>query len=62
MWRGKPAAHIVFGQAQAINSANYMFVEAVRRTSMLRSSYAIPILLDALELVSRPELGSLLQT
>ncbi|EKG13619.1 Polyprenyl synthetase [Macrophomina phaseolina MS6] len=47
--RGKPATHIVFGQAQAINSANFMFVEAVRAAGMLRNKYAVPLVLEALE-------------
>jgi geranylgeranyl pyrophosphate synthase len=47
--RGQLATHLVFGQAQAINSANFMFVRAVRDASRLKNEVAVPLLLDALE-------------
>ena len=53
--RGQPATHILFGHAQAINSANYMFVQATRR---FRNPQAVEILLEELENLSGAELES----
>jgi ophiobolin F synthase len=47
--RGKPAVHTIFGHSQAINSANFMFVQAVTASRQLRSQKAVDILLDDLE-------------
>jgi ophiobolin F synthase len=47
--RSFPSAHTVYGHAQAINSANFMFVKAVVEASTLRSPNAMSIFLDDLE-------------
>ncbi|KAJ5027551.1 isoprenoid synthase domain-containing protein [Bipolaris maydis] len=47
--RGQMATHLVFGQAQAINSANFMFVRAVREASGMKNEVAVPLLLHGLE-------------
>ncbi|KAL4876396.1 putative geranylgeranyl diphosphate synthase [Aspergillus karnatakaensis] len=47
--RGKPSTHAIFGHSQAINSANYMFVQAVNSTRNFRSPDATGILLGELE-------------
>ncbi|KAL5340870.1 isoprenoid synthase domain-containing protein [Aspergillus crustosus] len=48
--RGKPATHAIFGHSQAINSANFMFVQAVNATRKdFRSPFASEILLAELE-------------
>jgi geranylgeranyl pyrophosphate synthase len=47
--RGKPSTHAIFGHSQAINSANYMFVQAVNSTRNFRSPDATGILLEELE-------------
>lgn len=47
--RGKPAVHTIFGHSQAINSANFMFVQAVAASRHLRSQKAVDILLQDLE-------------
>jgi ophiobolin F synthase len=47
--RGYPATHILFGQAQSINSANFMFVRAVQEVSQLLSPAALGVVLEELE-------------
>lgn len=47
--RGLPSTHIVFGQAQSINSANFMFVQAVQIATQLKNPNCIAILLEELE-------------
>ncbi|TDZ21940.1 Ophiobolin F synthase [Colletotrichum orbiculare MAFF 240422] len=47
--RGLPATHTVFGQAQSINSANFMFVQAVQMTQKLNNPASLDTLLDELE-------------
>lgn len=47
--RGRPAVHTIFGHSQAINSANFMFVQAVAASRQLRSSKALDVLLEDLE-------------
>ena len=47
--RGLPATHALFGQSQAINSANYMFVRAVQAARQFCNPNAVEILLEELE-------------
>lgn len=47
--RGKPATHTIFGHSQAINSANFMFVQAVQLARQFRNPNAVEILLEELE-------------
>ncbi|TDZ67567.1 Ophiobolin F synthase [Colletotrichum trifolii] len=47
--RGLSATHTVFGQAQSINSANFMFVQAVQMTQKLNNPASLDTLLDELE-------------
>ncbi|KAK0113545.1 hypothetical protein ONS95_013796 [Cadophora gregata] len=47
--RMNPAAHTVFGQSQSINSANFMFVCAVKKSRQLENSTAVDIVLEELE-------------
>ncbi|KAK2025341.1 geranylgeranyl pyrophosphate synthase [Colletotrichum zoysiae] len=47
--RGLPAAHIIFGQAQSINSANFMFVRAVQEVARDLSAAALTAVLEELE-------------
>ncbi|KAF4151442.1 hypothetical protein CNMCM6069_003861 [Aspergillus lentulus] len=47
--RGRPATHTIFGHSQAINSANFMFVQAVQVARQFRNPKAIDILLEELE-------------
>ncbi|CBF87199.1 hypothetical protein AN2611.2 [Aspergillus nidulans FGSC A4] len=47
--RGQPATHVLFGHSQAINSANYMFIQAVRATRSFHNPEAMDILLEELE-------------
>ncbi|RDH38420.1 isoprenoid synthase domain-containing protein [Aspergillus welwitschiae] len=47
--RGKPATHTIFGHSQAINSANFMFVQAVQVARQFRNPNAVEILLEELE-------------
>ncbi|KAK1149438.1 hypothetical protein N8T08_006661 [Aspergillus melleus] len=47
--RGKPSTHVIFGHSQAINSANFMFVGAVKFAQNFRSPNAISILLEELQ-------------
>ncbi|KAK1977183.1 geranylgeranyl pyrophosphate synthase [Colletotrichum cereale] len=46
--RGLPATHMVFGRAQTINSANFMFVQAVQVARTLKSPDCLGILLEEL--------------
>jgi len=47
--RMNPAVHTMFGQSQSINSANFMFVCAVKKSRELANASAVDILLDELE-------------
>ncbi len=47
--RGFPAAHIIFGQAQSINSATFMFVRAVGEVAQSLSPAALTAVLEELE-------------
>ncbi|KAJ5807346.1 geranylgeranyl pyrophosphate synthase [Penicillium robsamsonii] len=47
--RGMPATHVLFGQSQVINSANYMFVRAVQAARQFHNPKAVEILLEELE-------------
>lgn len=46
--RGLPATHTVFGPAQAINSANYMYVQAVQLSRRLPNPSSVDVLLEEL--------------
>ncbi|RAQ98645.1 geranylgeranyl pyrophosphate synthase [Stemphylium lycopersici] len=47
--RGKAATHLIFGHSQAINSANFMFVQAVQQARKLSNPQAVDIVLHELE-------------
>lgn len=47
--RGKPAAHTIFGQAQGINSANFMFVRATQVVMQDLNATALTVFLEELE-------------
>lgn len=47
--RGLPSTHTVFGQAQSINTANFMFVQAVQLTHRLQNPACVEALLEELE-------------
>ncbi|KAK6213346.1 geranylgeranyl pyrophosphate synthase [Colletotrichum tabaci] len=47
--RGLPATHMVFGRAQSINTANYMFVQAVQQAQTLSNPACLGTLLGELE-------------
>ena len=48
--RSSPAAHAIFGTAQSINSATYVYVRAVQKVLYnVRSEEAMPVLLTGLE-------------
>ncbi|KAF4276289.1 hypothetical protein CNMCM8812_002246 [Aspergillus fumigatus] len=47
--RGRPATHTIFGHSQAINSANFMFVQAVQVARQFRNPNVVDILLEELE-------------
>ncbi|PVH95144.1 geranylgeranyl pyrophosphate synthetase [Periconia macrospinosa] len=47
--RGKTAAHLIFGTSQSINSATYMFVDAVQRVNRLSNPNMTRVLLEELE-------------
>ena len=44
--RGKPAAHVIFGEAQSINSATFVYVNAVKLVYQMRSTQAMDALLE----------------
>ena len=44
--RGKPAAHVIFGEAQSINSATFVYVNAVKLVNQMRSTQAMDALLE----------------
>lgn len=46
--RGKAATHTIFGHAQSINSANYMFVQAAQEARKLSNPQSMEILLQNL--------------
>ena len=50
--RGKPATHKVFGQAQTINTAIFMFVRAVQEAAGLTLPESVNVLSNHLELLS----------
>lgn len=47
--RGLPAAHTIFGQAQSINSANFLFVRAMQEVAQKLSPAALTVVLTELE-------------
>lgn len=47
--RGKTATHNIFGTAQAINSANFLYVSAVQAINMLKNQEAMSVMLEELE-------------
>ncbi|GLB22919.1 hypothetical protein AtubIFM61612_003498 [Aspergillus tubingensis] len=47
--RGKPAAHLVFGKSQTINSATYLFAKASRNLDQLQQEACKAAFLDELE-------------
>ncbi|KAF9869992.1 geranylgeranyl pyrophosphate synthase [Colletotrichum karsti] len=47
--RGLPSAHVIFGQAQSINSANFLFVRAVQEVAQSLSPAALTAVLEELE-------------
>jgi geranylgeranyl pyrophosphate synthase len=47
--RGGTAAHIIFGKAQSINSATYMFVWAARQAHALANPSLMTVLLEELD-------------
>ncbi|KAI2982582.1 hypothetical protein CBS147343_3378 [Aspergillus niger] len=47
--RGKPAAHIVFGKAQTVNSATYLYAKATRDLDQLQQDACKAAFLDELE-------------
>ncbi|OLN89755.1 Ophiobolin F synthase 3 [Colletotrichum chlorophyti] len=47
--RGFPATHSVYGRGQSVNSANFMFVRAVKLAQELSSRSSLQTLLDGLE-------------
>ncbi|GLB11827.1 hypothetical protein AtubIFM57258_008699 [Aspergillus tubingensis] len=47
--RGKPAAHLVFGKSQTINSATYLFAKASRDLDQLQQDACKAAFLDELE-------------
>ncbi|TDZ39338.1 Fusicoccadiene synthase [Colletotrichum trifolii] len=47
--RGLPATHMVFGKAQSINTANFMFVQAVQQAQTLANPACLEALLSELE-------------
>jgi ophiobolin F synthase len=51
--RDKLATHTVFGAAQAINSANFMFIDTVGNAQQLQSPGALKVLLEGLECLYR---------
>ena len=46
--RGFPVAHDIFGMAQTVNSANYMYFQALSKISALGSQDAVDICIDEL--------------
>ncbi|KAJ5109931.1 geranylgeranyl pyrophosphate synthase [Penicillium argentinense] len=49
MRRGKPAAHVIFGAPQALNTGLFMFSQAVRECQKLKHPRATNILIENLE-------------
>ncbi|KAL4957322.1 isoprenoid synthase domain-containing protein [Aspergillus filifer] len=47
--RGKPAAHVVYGKSQTINSATYLFAKATRDIDQLQQAASRMAFLDELE-------------
>ncbi|GKZ58786.1 hypothetical protein AnigIFM49718_004622 [Aspergillus niger] len=47
--RGKPAAHVVFGKAQTVNSATYLYAKATRDLDQLQQDACKAAFLDELE-------------
>ncbi|KOS19818.1 Geranylgeranyl pyrophosphate synthase D [Escovopsis weberi] len=47
--RGNPAAHAVFGHAQTLEAANFLFVQTYKQARKMRSQDAIDILLEEVE-------------
>lgn len=44
--RGSPATHIVFGEAQTINSATFQYVEAIAELRKLTNPVCLDIFID----------------
>ena len=53
--RGRPSTHVVFGFAQTINSADFLFVEALDKVRELKDPKCINIFAGTLDL---PDFGS----
>ncbi|PYI10666.1 geranylgeranyl diphosphate synthase [Aspergillus sclerotiicarbonarius CBS 121057] len=51
--RGQPVAHEIFGTAQTINSANYVYFLALREVRKLGSGEAVGVFLDEMENLHR---------
>lgn len=53
--RGKPCAHFIFGTASTINSANFMYFEALddARKHLQNSSQSLSVLIDELLLLHK---------
>lgn len=49
--RGNPASHMIFGQAQTINTATFLFVRAVQEAGKLRNAKSISVLTEQLEIL-----------
>ncbi|KAK2734039.1 hypothetical protein FQN57_001874 [Myotisia sp. PD_48] len=47
--RGNPTAHVLFGAAQTINSANYIFVCAFEKLQQLQSPHAVGVFIEELK-------------
>ncbi|KAL8783077.1 MAG: hypothetical protein Q9213_004889 [Squamulea squamosa] len=47
--RGNPASHMIFGQAQTINAATFLFVRAVREAANLSNTKSTAVLTEHLE-------------
>ena len=49
--RGSPATHTIFGQAQTINTATFLFVHAVQEAGKLQNARSLDALLDQLKVL-----------
>ena len=50
--RGKPATHMIFGQAQTINTATFMIVQAIQEAAGLNATESVRVLLKHIEHLS----------
>ena len=48
MRRGKPCAHLIYGMATTINSANYIYFESLKDVVELNSTKATKVFMDEL--------------